>query len=216
MIFSPRLIKSITRACDNCPACGLPTLTCLCPQLEPLTTRAEFVILTSTREFGRASSTGRLLKLLNPASTEQILWERTRPSPLLLQRLRQRPGYLVFPAETAAQQARQIEQIAHPDPLFVLIDGTWKEARKIYGRSPYLQELPLISLTVAQPSAYSLRQWGAPGTLCTIEAAIALLRYTDEAEAGQRIDAAYRLFLRHYRAGRNGHAVKDAAWPDTP
>lgn len=203
---APR-IKPITRGYRNCQACGLPTLTCICAQVQPIRTRARFLILTSAREFERASSTGRLLKLLNPASTEVVLWERTRPSSVLLERLRENACYLVFPAETEAQQARQVTSIARPSPLFILIDGTWKEARNIYRRSDYLQALPLLSLTVSQPSAYTLRQLALPGTLCTIEAAIELLKRIGEDSARARIDTFYHLFLTHYRAGRNGHQV---------
>lgn len=204
-------IKPITRGYSHCEACGLPTLTCICAQVQPLETRARFVILTSSREFERASSTGRLLKLINPHSTEVIRWERTQPSPQLLRYLREASCYLVFPAETEAQQARQVRSIESPSPLFILIDGTWKEARTIFRRSAYLQTLPLISLRVSHASAYSLRQLAVPGTLCTIEAAIELLGRTGEVDAKAQTDAAYRLFLTHYRAGRNGHAVKDDA-----
>jgi DTW domain-containing protein YfiP len=40
-------------------------------------------------------------------------------------------------------------------PLFILLDGTWAEARKMFGRSPYLDGLPVLSL---QPNQISRLQ----------------------------------------------------------
>jgi len=70
-------VKQITKLYDSCNQCGLPTLTCICNMVTPINSRAKFWVLTSEREFSRPSSTGRLLKLINPLSTEIFLWNRT-------------------------------------------------------------------------------------------------------------------------------------------
>jgi hypothetical protein len=45
-------------------------------------------------------------------------------------------------------------------PLFILLDGTWAEARKMLGRSPDLGALPVLSLAPDQASRYQLRSSG--------------------------------------------------------
>ncbi len=39
-------------------------------------------------------------------------------------------------------------------PLFILLDGTWSEARKMFRKSPYLEHLPVLSLAPEQLSRY--------------------------------------------------------------
>ena len=60
-------------------------------------------------------------------------------------------------------------------PLFIMLDGTWPEARKMFRKSPYLDNLPVISVDLSRLSAYRLREAQAEGQYCTAEVAIALL-----------------------------------------
>ena len=94
-------------------------------------------------------------------------------------------------------------------PAFILIDGTWKEARKILRKSDYLSELPRISLQPNFKSHYDLRRGAAEGNLCTIEAAVEVLKINKEIENSQAIDEFYNLFLRSYKAGASNHKLKD-------
>lgn len=45
-------------------------------------------------------------------------------------------------------------------PLYVLLDGTWTEARKMFRKSPYLDKFPVISVQPETLSAYRLRGCG--------------------------------------------------------
>ena len=68
--------------------------------------------------------------------------------------------YLVFPGEYVA--AERVVSVVQPDtgkrPLFVLLDATWSEARKMFRKSPYLDSLPVLSLQAEQLSRYKLRR----------------------------------------------------------
>ncbi|PKL74219.1 MAG: hypothetical protein CVV27_21640, partial [Candidatus Melainabacteria bacterium HGW-Melainabacteria-1] len=141
-----------------CGQCALPQLTCICALIQPISTQARFVMLSAAKEFERPSNTGRLLKLLNPDATTIIGWERKRPSAELLQILQTQPeAYLVFPASSDSQTSRLVSQVRGPAPLFILLDGTWQEARKIQRKSDYLDALPLLALPEDLQSAYPLR-----------------------------------------------------------
>lgn len=62
-------------------------------------------------------------------------------------------------------------------PLFVLLDATWTEARKMFRKSPYLDALPVLSLTPAQLSRYRLRRSTRGEHLCTAEVAAMCLNW---------------------------------------
>ncbi len=56
-------------------------------------------------------------------------------------------------------------------PLFILLDATWTEARKIFRKSPYFDRLPILSLLPDRLSRYRLRRSTRSEHLCTAEVA---------------------------------------------
>ncbi len=121
------------------------------------------------------------------ADTHAFAWSRTQPDPRLLALLRdpQRQPYVVFPAESLAPErvVREVVPAADRRPLFVILDATWAQARKMFHRSPYLDGLPVLGLTVEQPSRYRLRRTLRDANLCTAEVAALCLQLSDEGAA---------------------------------
>ncbi len=204
-------VHSITSLYRSCNACGLPVNTCICNRVVKLQTKARLWILSTDKEFSRPSNTARLLNLINPESTDIHLWERTRQPEALLEKIRSGnfEPYLLFPAEGEEAQSRCVRfPISEKVPAFIIIDGTWQEARKIVRKSEYLKELPLISLTHVVDSAFDLRRGVTPGNLCTLEAAMEVLRMNGEQKAAASIDEVFHLFMKSYKAGYCGHGLK--------
>lgn len=205
-------VKRLTSLFQSCNHCGLPVINCICGRVPKLNTRAQLWIISSEREFYKPSNTARLLKLMNPNSTEIFLWERTKEPEELVSNLDKDiyQPYLLFPAEDEESKKRRV-QFCHSEktPAFVLIDGTWKEARRIFRKSDYLANLPIISLKPIQKSKYHLRKGAPAGNLCTIEAAIEALRINGETENVLMLENGYDLFLKGYMAGISGHATRN-------
>ena len=112
------------------------------------------------------------------ADTWAFGWARTVVDPALPALLAdpQWQPYLVFPGEfVAAGRVVTDVQPAEPGsikrPLFVLLDATWPEARKMFRKSPYLDHLPVLSLQSAQLSRYRLRRARRADHFCTSEVA---------------------------------------------
>jgi len=93
-------------------------------------------------------------------------------------------------------------------PVFIIVDGTWKEAWKIIRKSNYLKDLPIISLDIERSSKFSLRRGQEDGNLCTVETAIELLKMNKENNISEIIDKSFELFLESYKAGMSGHKIK--------
>ena len=205
-------VKQITSAYDSCNKCGLPKITCICDRAPRISTRARILILSTEKEFYRPSNTARLLKLVNPDSTEIFLWERTQKPEKLIANINDDiyDTYLVFPEEEEDTQCKKSQYTnTGKIPAFILIDGTWKEARKILRKSDYLNKLPRISLQPNFKSHYDLRRGAAEGNLCTIEAAVEVLKINGEIKNSLLIYEFYNLFLRSYKAGASGHKLKE-------
>ncbi|WP_432472451.1 tRNA-uridine aminocarboxypropyltransferase [Amphritea sp. HPY] len=163
---------------EHCPRCGLPKSHCICFQITPTTSEALFCLLLHEKEWQRETNTGHLIKALLP-QTRLFTWQRNQPDPELIALL-QNPDfdpYLIFPADRPELSHRAVSTVSKGNkrPLFLILDGTWKEARKIVRKSPYLDPLPLLSLTPQNLSRYSLRRNPDASHLCTAEIAIELL-----------------------------------------
>ena len=83
-------------------------------------------------------------------------------------------------------------------PLFVLLDATWPEARKMFRKSPYLDHLPVLSLQSEQLSRYRLRRSQRDSHFCTSEVAALCLELAGEPHAAQTLEAYLDVFTDHY------------------
>ncbi|ECY3585381.1 DTW domain-containing protein, partial [Salmonella enterica subsp. enterica serovar Infantis] len=129
--------------------------------------------------------------------------------PQALLELVQHPDYqpiVVFPASYAGE-AREVISTppAGKPPLFIMLDGTWPEARKMFRKSPYLDHLPVISVDLSRLSAYRLREIHAEGQYCTAEVAIALLDLAGDTEAATSLGEHFTRFKTRYLAGKTQH-----------
>jgi DTW domain-containing protein YfiP len=136
-------------------------------------------------------------------------WTRTEVDPALLTLLAdpQWQPYLVFPAEFAAPERVVFDLPPNTAtegkrPLFVLLDATWTEARKMFRKSSYLNRVPVLSLQPEQLSRYQLRRSKRADHLCTAEVAAMCLALAGELHAAQVLDAYFDVFTNHYLAAK--------------
>jgi DTW domain-containing protein YfiP len=155
-------------------------------------------------EMLKPSNTGWLIADV-VADTFAFGWARTEVDPALLALLAdpQWQPYLVFPGEFVAAE-RVVTAVAPAPashgkrPLFVLLDATWPEARKMFRKSPYLDGLPVLSLAPDQISNYRLRRSKRDDHFCTSEVAALCIELAGEMHAAQTLDAYLEVFTLHY------------------
>ena len=191
----------------------------MCALRPSMTTHAGVCLLMADIEPLKPSNTGWLIADVI-ADTFAFGWARTETDPALLALLNdpQWQPFVVFPGEYAAP-----ERVVHavqatgtaagqpPDtrcarlkrPLFILLDGTWAEARKMFGRSPYLNHLPVLSLQPERTSHYKLRRSRRDDHFCTSEVAALCFELAGEHRAEQTLAAYLDVFTHHYLQARN-------------
>lgn len=196
----------------RCQRCLLPVQNCLCRTIQPQDARSRFCLVMFDTEPLKPSNTGRLIADILP-DTQAFLWSRTSPDPQLLAALNN-PNYqpyLVFLADKTEEGRQIFQQLPRQGKaaLFVLLDGTWPEARKMFRKSPYLDGLPILSLTVDALSRYQLREASNVGQHCTAEIAIALLGQAGDNAAAEALSNHFDRFRRHYLAGKSHHTLRE-------
>ena len=193
---------------ERCAGCRLVPSHCLCALCPHVPTRAGMCLIMGDIEPLKPSNTGWLIADV-VADTFAFGWSRTDVNPALLALLAdpQWQPLVVFPGEFVAPQrvvtaVRPVD--AHPDkrPLFILLDATWSEARKMFRKSPYLNNFPVLSLQTGQRSSYQLRRSTREDHLCTSEVAAACLALAGEAHAADALTAYLEVFTQHYLTAR--------------
>ena len=136
------------------------------------------------------------------ADTFAFGWARTEVDPALLALLNdpQWQPYVVFPSEFAddARVVHDVTNKVNKRPLFILLDGTWDEARKMFRKSPYLQNFPVLSLQPEQLSRYKLRRAQSDAHLCTAEVGALCLDLANESRAAAALNGYFEVFTEHY------------------
>ena len=186
---------------ERCPGCRRVPSQCLCVLRPALATRAGMCLLMADIEPLKPSNTGWLIADV-VADTFAFGWARTEVHPGLLALLAdpQWQPYVVFPGEFV-EPARVVTQVATAEgkrPLFVLLDATWPEARKMFRKSPYLNHLPVLSLQPEQLSRYHLRRSTRMDHFCTSEVGALCLELAGELQAAQALEAYLDVFTHHY------------------
>lgn len=193
----------------RCPECQLALPACICAYRVQVPTQVEFWLLMHPEEAYKPSNTGRLIADCLP-NTRVFLWSRTQVDPELLAALAS-PCYapmVIFPDDQPdyAQRVSTYTQVqqARPQatPVFILLEGTWRQARRIFRKSPYLAHLPILPLRGDFTSQYQLRKASQKYQLCTVEVAIELLKMAQEPTGAQVLGAYFHIFNTHYAASR--------------
>ncbi len=203
---------------ERCTGCRLVPSHCLCAYRPVVPTRAGVCLLMADIEPLKPSNTGWLIADM-VTDTFAFGWARTETDPALLRLLAdpQWQPYVVFPAEYATPErvVSTVQDTATPDtdthkcPLFILLDGTWAEARKMFSRSAYLAALPVLSLQPEGRSEYKLRRSRRDDHFCTSEVAALCLALAGEDAAAQTLAAYLGVFTHHYLQAR---AQLPVAW----
>jgi len=149
----------------------------------------KFTLLTHFKEFEKRSNTGRVVLDVLGSDAEQLRWDRMNPPVSLLEEIEAGGAVLVYPGNSVGNG--DLAGITR----FILIDGTWHEARKIYQRSPYLMKVRRVGLTPTTASRYNLRKNQKEACLCTAECVIEILRGIGEDASADRLEESFLLFI---------------------
>jgi len=191
---------------ERCAGCRLVPSHCMCDLRPSLSTRAGMCLLMADIEPLKPSNTGWLVADV-VVDTFAFGWARTETDPALLSLLAdpQWQPYVVFPGEYVPAQrvvhrvsAQAVTAHKATRPLFIFLDATWAEARKMFRKSPYLDRFPVLSLEPSQLSRYQLRRSRRDNHLCTSEVAALCLELAGEGQAGASLERYLDVYTHHY------------------
>ncbi len=141
-----------------CWGCGLPSRVCHCSAIESSLKTPAIVIFRHPKERKRTLSTVSLIKQRYP---NVLVLEGEQFTPLRMPNLA-----LLFPSDEALSEQGE----GNSDQALILIDATWRKAKRMLHLNPWLQALPKVSLSPQRLSDYLLRKVSSEENLSSAEA----------------------------------------------
>ncbi|REL36146.1 tRNA-uridine aminocarboxypropyltransferase [Thalassotalea euphylliae] len=211
----------------RCEYCQLASDNCICHLRQPSLASAHFAIIMHDAEVLKPSNTARLIADVVP-NTSAFIWSRTEPNTQLLALLtdpRYQP-YVIFPEQYAVVPRQvylnQVPKVAgegineqkvgkQKTPLFVLLDGSWREAKKMFRKSPYLDNFPVVSVSAGADllknesnqaenlSANYIREAEVENQFSTAQVAAQLLALNGDDQASEHLSLWFDLFNFQYQ-----------------
>lgn len=188
----------------RCRFCKIEHKYCICSYQPNIETNVAALILMSESEVMKPSNTGRLIADV-VKETYTFQWSRTEVQPQLAQLIKSEQYYpvVIFPQEYVEEKARLIQEKAPlklngRKLLMIYLDGSWREARRMFRKSPYLALLPVLSITPDTLSDYRMRKSDNVNHLATAEVACLILKMVGEVEASNHLTYWFDLFRESY------------------
>ena len=219
---------------ERCEQCRVALTNCICSLKPSTTSNVGFVLLMYDTEVLKPSNTGRLIADIIP-DTYAFLWARTAVDERLLTLLNdpQWQPFVVFPSQYATENQQVFQdtlpQISNKKPLFIMLDGSWREAKKMFRKSPYLAQLPIFSFNPEAVteikdndeniiSRYQIRKAVVNNQLATAEVAAKVLQIAGEDHNAKLLDLWFDVFNYRYQQSvcqrNNANAQAVAALED--
>ena len=163
---------------DVCYKCLKAKETCYCHKISQFKSYPEFVILLHSKERKMKTNTGRMVNLSieNSYMFEGLDFSQHEKLNSIIDDPK-RAVYILFPGEGsiridqdgACEKLQKLWTEQQKLPTFVIIDGTWANAKKMLRLNPKLRKLPFISFVPNSKSNFRIRK--QPMDLCysTIE-----------------------------------------------
>nr|WP_272873594.1 tRNA-uridine aminocarboxypropyltransferase [Aliamphritea spongicola] len=157
-------------------------------------------MLTHPRELPKPTNTGRLVTEVLGESARLVEWSRVEPDEELLRLAEKGALALIYPGEGSTELSTALADAGLSARLkgLVVLDGTWQEARKMFNKSPYLQNLPRIALEASEASRYNLRRNQKAEGLCTAECVVYVLQVLGQEVEADRLNGRLEEFIEGY------------------
>jgi DTW domain-containing protein len=198
-------MRSVTPADlhGHCPRCLLQLEICVCSVLPRVEARTEVVLIRHLTERHMTSNTGRFAAL---ALAKSRILEYGGGEAF-------DAGALVAPGTALLYCSGPARPLPFVPERLIVLDGSFRQARRMYKRLPELRELPELSLPAPRVTPTRLRQPTQPEGMSTIEAIAAALSALESPELAAPLWALHAELVRRADQMRGRKRAIVAAGP---
>lgn len=171
---------------EICSNCERPVRVCLCSVISKVNCPFDVIILQHPKEVGVYNNTAKLLSLA--VNNVEVFVGESWVDLGSLGVQATDSCFLVFPGEGAISSVEQNLiglQMKNPEPRvkLILLDGTWRQAKRMFRENKWLDSIPKISFENGKYlSNYTIRKEPVEGFLSTLEALVYSVREVSQYE----------------------------------
>ncbi len=175
---------------------------CVCDVFPSVSTRHRWVFVQHFTEDGKTTNTGRLAHLAMPGSQRAWFRSRTEEPQPAVDWGDPDDVFLLYPRE-GVELVDPEELAHHPRPAtLVVLDGTWRQTRKMARCIHPLSEVRCIALPEGASARFSLREETLPGGMSTLDAVAWLAGAVEGSDAAEALFGLSRCVYERTMASR--------------
>ena len=170
---------------ELCPNCHYPLISCLCDSIKHISHETRVSILQHPSEVKNKKNTVRLLELAS-SEIKTYVGETENDFQSVKQQLEDDTylHLLLFASETAQNWQHYSNKVDSDKKIhLIVLDGTWRKAKKILLLNSWLSALPHLILDSFYQSQYGIRKTNIEGGLSTLEAVAYTLQQIEQLDS---------------------------------
>ena len=158
----------------ECSTCHRPAGYCYCQNLNKIQSTIDLLILQHPNESNHSLNTAQIA-MLGISNCQIIIGEKFNNHTLVKSYIEKKSACLLFPT-LQASTIKDLYSAQEKPECCIIIDGTWRQSRKILHCNTELKLLPAITLKTDNASKYRIRKTCYKNSLSTVEAIVTFLR----------------------------------------
>lgn len=190
----------------RCKQCWLKEAFCLCGRMPTLEPAVPLVLIRHRLEARKSTNTARIAALVLRNATLCEFGDDVEQVNTALPDLT--GAWLVFPGE----EEKSVTPSTPLPTTLVMVDGTWRQTRKMVKKLSRLAALPRLSLKAPGDRVLRLRESHLEEGRSTLEAIADAYGHVGEGEVADQLHALYRLFVEHVFRARGVWETKRRAF----
>lgn len=175
---------------------------CICADIPKIDNRTEVLVLRHLLESRKSTNTARIAALAL-RRMEIVDVDARRPPDIAGWLASKGKVWLVFPGGTTADVEHE-----RPDAV-LLVDGTWKQARKMVRSHGALLALPRLSLPGGDPAVWRLRTTKLRDAQSSMEAIAEALRIVESSAHAEALHRLHQLHVARVLLARGAIPTRD-------
>lgn len=187
---------------SRCARCRMHDELCVCGLIPQLITRHRWIYIQHFTEDAKTTNTGRLAYLSMPSSQRAWFRSRTQVPDPALDWGDPSDLFLLFPRSGADPIDPAALKVRSRPATIVVLDGTWKQTRKMARTIAPLPEARCVGLPEGALARYSLRDETLKGGMSTLDAVSWLAGAAEGPALGDSLNALSRVVFERTMASR--------------
>jgi len=180
----------------RCKRCWIRVEQCVCALLVPLQTQVRVLFVRHHMEARKSTGTARVAHLALPNSQVFDFTDDPDASNAALPHgLDPADSWLLYPDETAQVPVGPVRNL-------VVLDGTWRQTRKMVKKLPAVAHLPRVRLAGPPADVLRLRETSLDDGRSTLEATAEALALCGEADVSRALLALHAVFVQRVLTAR--------------